>query len=97
MLANNTRLVGEGRVRKVYLAEYGEQTVAVKVLQYQSDTRLQQIEVATMDAVSWLKKWACASPETTLGSHFCRPLAAPLQHFFLTVGCLDVIALVCLS
>ncbi|CBJ26951.1 similar to TAK1 (TGF-beta-activated kinase) [Ectocarpus siliculosus] len=51
MLANNTRLVGEGRVRKVYLAEYGEQTVAVKVLQHQSDTRLQQIEVATMDAV----------------------------------------------
>ncbi|CAN0103025.1 unnamed protein product [Ectocarpus fasciculatus] len=52
MLANNTRLVGQGRVRKVFLAEYGEQTVAVKVLQHEADNmRLQQIEVATMDAV----------------------------------------------
>ncbi|CAM9653793.1 unnamed protein product, partial [Ectocarpus fasciculatus] len=51
MLANNTRLVGEGRVRKVYLAEYGDQTVAVKVLQHQDQLNRHRIEVATMDAV----------------------------------------------
>ena len=75
MLANNTRLVGEGRVRKVYLAEYGDQTVAVKVLQHQDQLNRHRIEVATMDAASWLKEWACGSPKTKpLGSHFCRPL-----------------------
>ncbi|CAM9642878.1 unnamed protein product [Ectocarpus fasciculatus] len=51
MLANNTRLVGEGRLRKVYLAEYGDQTVAVKVLQEEQEIRAHRVEVATMDAV----------------------------------------------
>ncbi|CAM9920393.1 unnamed protein product [Ectocarpus sp. 6 AP-2014] len=51
MLANNKRFVGEGRVRRVYLAEYGDQTVAVKVLQHQDQVNRHRIEVATMDAV----------------------------------------------
>ncbi|CAN0302498.1 unnamed protein product, partial [Ectocarpus sp. 8 AP-2014] len=51
MLANNTRLVGEGRVRKVYFAEYGDQTVAVKVLQHEEEFRGHRVEVTAMDAV----------------------------------------------
>ncbi|CAM9138956.1 unnamed protein product, partial [Ectocarpus sp. 12 AP-2014] len=51
ILANNTRLVGEGRVRRVYLAENGDQTVAVKVLQHQDQVNRHRIEVAIMNAV----------------------------------------------
>lgn len=60
MLETTAILLGEGRVRKVFLAEHDGQPVAVKVLQRQGDIRLHRIELATLDAVS------CASQGTVV-------------------------------
>lgn len=51
-MQNNPRFVGEGRVRKVHLVEYGGRTVAVKELKAQGNLRLHQLELVTMDVVS---------------------------------------------
>ncbi|CAM9252956.1 unnamed protein product [Scytosiphon promiscuus] len=50
LLETTAILLGEGRVRQVFLAEYDGKPVAVKVLQRQGDIRLHRIEVATMNA-----------------------------------------------
>lgn len=56
ILETTAILLGEGRVRQVFLAEYEGQPVAVKLLQRQEDIRLHRIELATLDAVSNLSK-----------------------------------------
>lgn len=51
MLDNNTRFVGEGRVRTVTLAEYEGRTVAIKELK-DRNPHLHRLEVVTLDVVS---------------------------------------------
>jgi len=46
------QVVGEGRVRRVSVAEYEGRRVAVKELRQRQGVRLHRLEVVTMDAVS---------------------------------------------
>lgn len=62
MMAGNKTLVGNGRVRDVYLVEYEGKKVALKTLRNMDDTRSQRVhldkhkrEILTLDAVSG--KW----------------------------------------
>lgn len=51
ILDGEPKLVGEGRVRRVYVAEHEGRTVAVKELRQKHNVRLHRLEVVTMDEV----------------------------------------------